>query len=131
MLEVGRLCIKLAGRDAGKKAVVVESVDANTVLIDGETRRRKCSVNHLEPTTEVLSIKKGASHKDVAAAFKKINITIKETKPKSPKERLKKVRKSSLKEKKPKAVKKVVKTEKTVKKVVKKVTKKATKKTTK
>ena len=35
MLEVGRLCIKLAGRDAGKKAVVVENIDSNFVLIDG------------------------------------------------------------------------------------------------
>ena len=79
----------------------------------------------------MLAIKKGASHKDVAAAFKKIKIILKETKPKKAKDRLKKVRKSSLKQKKevkPKATKTVKEVKpkevKKVKKVVKKVTKK-------
>ncbi len=133
MLEVGRLCYKTSGRDAGQRAVVVENIDAKFVLIDGQTRRRKCSVSHLEPTEVVLAIKKGASHKDVVSAFKKIKITLKETKPKKPKDRLKKVRKSSLKEKKPKEVKpKEIKKEKKVKpkkeaKKVKKVVKKTKK----
>ena len=131
MLEVGRLCYKTSGRDAGQRAVVVENIDTKFVLIDGQTRRRKCSISHLEPTEVMLTIKKGASHKDVAAAFKKIKITLKETKPKKSTERLKKIRKSSLKqkkEKKPKEVKKVKEVKKETKpkkvKVVQKVTKK-------
>lgn len=127
MLEVGRVCIKIAGRDAGQKAVVVENIDKNYVLIDGQTRRRKCSISHLEPTETMLTLKKGAAHKDVAAEFKKLNIILVETKPKTAKPRLKKVRKSDSKPKKeakPKATKEV---KKVAKKVAKKVTKKAKK----
>ena len=47
MIEIGRLCVKIAGRDAGKKCVVVDVVNDNTVLIDGETRRRNCNIKHL------------------------------------------------------------------------------------
>ncbi len=134
MLEVGRLCIKIAGRDAGQKAVVVEHIDDNYVLIDGQTRRRKCSITHLEPTSIILNLKKGATHKDVAAEFKKLNIILIEKKSKTPKPRLRKVRKSNSKPKKevkvkvakPEETKKTAKPEET-KKVVKKVVKKAKK----
>ena len=57
MMTVGRLCMKIAGRDAGKKCVIVEDLGKGYFLIDGETRRRKCNVTHLEPLTEVLNIK--------------------------------------------------------------------------
>lgn len=77
MLEIGRVCLKIAGRDAGKIAVIVEKVDDNLVLIDGSVRRRKCSIKHLEPTESVLKIKKGAStdevHKAMSAAKLKID----------------------------------------------------------
>lgn len=82
MIEVGRLCIKTAGRDAGKKCVVVEVLDANTVLIDGETRRRKCNITHLLPLRQTVEIKKGASHEEVAEALKKWKIETLMTKPK-------------------------------------------------
>ena len=49
MLTVGRLCIKIAGRDAGKQCVIVDVLDHNKVLIDGLTRRRPCNILHLEP----------------------------------------------------------------------------------
>jgi large subunit ribosomal protein L14e len=82
MIEVGRLCVKLAGRDAGKKCVVVDIIDKTFVLIDGSTRRRKCNVGHLEPLTQVLDIKKGCSHDDVVDAFKELGIELRETKKK-------------------------------------------------
>ncbi len=135
MIDVGRVCVKIAGRDAGKKAVVVEKIDSNFVLIDGETRRRKCSINHLEPLNKTLDIKKGDAHAKVATAFKTLNIDVKTTKPKTKKtERPRRVRKSHSKEKpkkvaKPKVEKKEEKPK--VKKVVKKVTKKTVKKVVK
>ena len=61
MIEIGRVCVKTAGRDAGLKCVVID-IDKKLVLIDGQTRRRKCGIAHLEPTKDVLKIKKGASH---------------------------------------------------------------------
>ncbi len=90
MIEIGRLCMKLAGRDAGKHCVIVDVVDEKFVLIDGETRRRKCNVLHLEPMKTVLKIKKNASHEDVVKEFKTINIEIPEKKSRKPTQRQKK-----------------------------------------
>ena len=89
LYEVGRLCVKLAGRDAGKRCVVVEQVDNQYVLVDGATRRRKVNINHLEPLAEMLDVKSG-SHADVKAAFGKIGVEVLETKKKESKERPKK-----------------------------------------
>ena len=62
MFTVGRICVKIAGRDAGKQCVIVEAYDDGTVLVDGQTRRRKCNVRHLEPTERTVELKSGATH---------------------------------------------------------------------
>ncbi|HLD33582.1 MAG TPA: 50S ribosomal protein L14e [Candidatus Nanoarchaeia archaeon] len=82
MYNIGRLCSKIAGRDAGKQCVVVDVVNQHTVLVDGETRRKKVNVQHLEPLQTVLDLKKGASHEDVKRAFEHIGLKVLETKPK-------------------------------------------------
>lgn len=71
IFEVGRVCYKLAGRDAGKYCVVIKNIDAKYVEIDGQTRRRKCNVDHLEPLDVTVSVKEGADNKTVAAALTK------------------------------------------------------------
>lgn len=83
MIDIGRLCIKIAGRDAGAYCVVVDKVDDNFVLIDGNVKRKRCNISHLEPLEEVLDIKKGASTAAVHEAMKKLKIKVKTTKPKS------------------------------------------------
>lgn len=93
MYEVGRICIKIAGRDAGREAVIIDILDDKLVLIDGNVRRRKCNVFHLEPTAKKVDIKKKASHEEVKAAFEKIGLGTWETKPRKTAERPKKVRK--------------------------------------
>ncbi len=98
MMEIGRVCVKIAGRDAALKCVIVDQVDENHVMIDGETRRRKCNLIHLEPMDKKLDIEKGASHSDVVVAFKKLDIEIKEKKPKKAAERPRKQRKKKVKE---------------------------------
>ena len=92
MIEIGRLCVKIAGREAGKKCVIVDIIDDNYVLIDGQLRRKKCSISHLEPLEKKIEIKKGASHSEVMAEFKKLKIDIKETKKKEKKGKPKKIR---------------------------------------
>lgn len=82
MMEVGRLCTKIAGRDAGKKCVIVEVLDDTFVIIDGETRRRKCNLKHIDPSKELLKISKGADHNMVKAEFKKLGIDLIDAKPK-------------------------------------------------
>ena len=75
-IEVGRLAIKIAGRDAGKECLIVEDLGKNIVLIDGNTRRRKCNVAHLELLSKKADIKKGASHEDVTKALEKLGIKV-------------------------------------------------------
>jgi len=106
MMEVGRLCVKIAGRDAGKKCVIVEVIDDKFVMVDGETRRRKCNVKHLEPSKDVLKISKGATHEAVKAEFKKLGIEIKDTKPKPVKPKKKQARSAERKKMTPKEEKK-------------------------
>ena len=75
-MEVGRICVKLVGRETGKKCVVVDVVDKNFVLVTGPksvtgVRRRRTNVDHLEPTAENVELKKGAPDEDVEKALSK------------------------------------------------------------
>jgi len=116
-MEVGRICIKIAGRDANKKCVIVDELDKGFVMIDGETRRRKCNVNHIEPTETVIEITKGADHAVIVAEFSKMGIELVDKKSKPKTERPKRQKKA---DKKPAKVAK--------KKVVKEAPKKEVKK---
>jgi len=98
MIEVGRICVKLAGRDAGRECVIVDILDNSFVLIDGNVRRRKCNILHLEPSDKKIELKKGASHEEVSKEFGKLKIDVWETKAKEKKEKPKKVRKKKVKE---------------------------------
>ena len=82
MFEIGRLCKKLAGRDANQYCVIVDKVDKNNAIIDGNTRRKKCNLKHLEPLDKVLKIKKGAKTEEIHKLFvtEKIKVTKKEIK---------------------------------------------------
>ena len=92
MIEIGRVCVKLAGRDAGKKCVVIDILDHRMVLVDGETRRRKCNIMHLEPLKEVIKVSKNANHHDVCKA---LGVESKESKPRKAAEKPKAKRKTS------------------------------------
>jgi len=112
MFEIGRLCIKIAGRDAGKTAIIVDKIDEKFVLIDGNVRRKKCNIKHLEPLNDVLKIKKGASTSDVQKIMSTSGIKIIEAK---------KVKRSPKKQEgNKKEVKKVTTKKKTTKKASKK-----------
>ena len=80
MIEIGRLCIKLSGREAGRKCVVVDIQDKNFVVIDGDVKRRKCNIDHLIALPEKLDIKKGAKTEEIRTLLKKQGL-IKEKKP--------------------------------------------------
>ena len=60
------------GREAGNYCVIIDIIDKNYLLIDGlKVKRRRVNYNHIEPTTEMIEIKKGAKKKDVEDAIKK------------------------------------------------------------
>ncbi|MBD3319076.1 50S ribosomal protein L14e [Candidatus Woesearchaeota archaeon] len=107
MFEVGRVCVKLAGRDAGQKCLVVDVLDKHFVLVDGETRRRKVSVAHLLPLEQKVELKAKASSEEVAAACERIGLKVRRTTPKKAEARPRRVRKGRIK-----AVKKAKKTSK-------------------
>ncbi|WEU39866.1 MAG: 50S ribosomal protein L14e [Candidatus Odinarchaeum yellowstonii] len=80
ILEVGRVCVKLYGREAGRKCVIVDVVDKNFVLVTGPkeltgVRRRRTNIKHIELTPIKVDIKKGAEDKEVLEAIQKANQT--------------------------------------------------------
>ncbi|MFH1473726.1 MAG: 50S ribosomal protein L14e [Candidatus Aenigmatarchaeota archaeon] len=75
MYEAGRICLKIAGREAGKYCVIVESVDDNFVLITGPkaitgVKRRKCNIEHIEPTENKIDIASKADDASVESLWK-------------------------------------------------------------
>lgn len=102
MIEIGRVIVKLAGRDAGKKGLIIDILDDKFVLIDGETRRRRCNILHIEPLTQKIEIKKNASHDEVSKALKGIGIEARVTKlkPKTQRPRTKRKTPEQLREQK-------------------------------
>jgi large subunit ribosomal protein L14e len=75
MIDIGRIVVKTSGREALKKAVVVDIIDKNYVLITGPPKlsgikRRRVNVNHIEPTNKKLDITRKATDADVLAAAK-------------------------------------------------------------
>jgi large subunit ribosomal protein L14e len=74
-IGVGRICVKLAGREAGSKCVIVDIIDKNFVLITGPkevtgVKRRRTNVNHIEPLRDKIKVKRGASDEEVMEALK-------------------------------------------------------------
>jgi large subunit ribosomal protein L14e len=73
--DIGRVCVKTMGREAGNYCVIVDIIDKNYILIDGlKVKRRRVNFNHIEPGSDVIEIKKGAKHKDVEEAIKKAKL---------------------------------------------------------
>jgi len=75
LFDIGRCCVILRGRRAGKKAIVVDIIDENFVLITGPpdvtgVKRRRMNVDHLLPLNIRINISRGASDEDVLKAIK-------------------------------------------------------------
>lgn len=74
-VEVGRICIKLAGRESGKKCVIIDVMDKSFVLITGPqkatgVKRRRANINHLKPLQDKIKIPRGASDKEITETLK-------------------------------------------------------------
>ena len=73
-IEVGRICVKQAGRENGKKCVVIDVMDKSFVLVTGPkkvtgVKRRRVNINHVMPLQEKIEVKRGASDDEVAQAL--------------------------------------------------------------
>lgn len=56
-IEKGRVCVKIAGRESGKKCVIVDVIDENFVEIVGnEVKNKRCNIKHLEPVDTTVEV---------------------------------------------------------------------------
>ncbi|MGB9635092.1 MAG: KOW motif-containing protein [Candidatus Micrarchaeia archaeon] len=67
VIEPGRVCIKVRGRDAGSKCIIMKVIDDNfaEVLSAGRKRPRKVNVAHLEITNQSVDLSDEASVKRI------------------------------------------------------------------
>jgi large subunit ribosomal protein L14e len=70
-IEVGRICVKQAGRENGKKCVVIDVMDKSFILVTGPKKitgikRRRVNINHVMPLQEKIDVNRGASDDEVA-----------------------------------------------------------------
>ncbi|MBM4240107.1 MAG: 50S ribosomal protein L14e [Euryarchaeota archaeon] len=57
-IEVGRVCVKTAGREAGEKCVIIDVINDKFVEVMGTSvKNRRCNINHLEPLDQIIEIK--------------------------------------------------------------------------
>jgi len=78
--DVGRICVKLSGREAGKKCVILDVIDKNFALVTGPAKvtgvkRRRVNIQHIEATSERVEVKKGATDEEVSKALEKAKKT--------------------------------------------------------
>ena len=70
-MEIGQVCIKTRGREAGRTVVVLSKPKTGKVLVDGtKSRRKECNILHLFPINEIAKVKEGESHEGVVKALK-------------------------------------------------------------
>ncbi|MFB0543373.1 MAG: 50S ribosomal protein L14e [Candidatus Bathyarchaeia archaeon] len=79
-IEVGRICIKISGREASRRCVIVDIIDKNFVLVTGPkdvtgVRRRRVNMSHLELTGEKIEVGRGASDEEVRATLQRLTQT--------------------------------------------------------
>jgi large subunit ribosomal protein L14e len=79
-VEIGRICVKTYGREAGRKCVIVDIIDENFVVVTGPkkltgVRRRRVNVGHIEPVDAKVNIEKGASDEEVEKAIESSGLT--------------------------------------------------------
>ena len=70
VMDVGRVCLKPTGREAGGRCVIVDVIDRNYVLVTGPreltgVRRRRVNIGHLKPLDEKIEIPRNASDEEV------------------------------------------------------------------
>jgi len=70
ILEVGRVCKKVRGRNAGELCVVIKKPEKKRVLVEGRTiKRKEVNIMHLEPLPVVLKIKKEPPREELLKAL--------------------------------------------------------------
>jgi len=70
-MEIGQVCIKTRGREAGRTIVVLSKPKAGKVLVDGtKVKRKQCNMLHLFPINKIAKVKEEENHDGVVKALK-------------------------------------------------------------
>jgi len=77
---VGIVCLKLAGRDSNRFCVILEEIDSRYVLIDGDVRRKKCSLRHLKLLPQKVKVSKSSSTEEVRKVLMDAGVPLHERK---------------------------------------------------
>ena len=65
-MDIGRVCLKVQGREKGKRCVVIDVIDRNFVIVTGPgVKRRSVNMNHILPLDETISIQRNATDEEV------------------------------------------------------------------
>ncbi len=75
LIDIGRIVVIIQGRRAGKKAVVVDIIDENFVVVTGPktingVKRRRMNVDHIIPINMKIDIERGAEDEAVLEKLK-------------------------------------------------------------
>lgn len=80
MFKTGLICRKTSGKDNGKICIVLESEkDKSFVFVEGEVKRKKYNIAHLEPVG-YAEIDKDAPHDEVLKVIEAAGFKIKKNK---------------------------------------------------
>ncbi len=75
LIEVGRVCIKTAGHEAGEKCIVIDNAgDGFAIVVGPRVKKRRCNIKHLEILPHKIDIKKGAAEKEAVDALLKAGL---------------------------------------------------------
>ncbi len=79
VFDIGRICVKVAGREAGRKCVIVDIIDENYVLVTGPknltgVKRRRANIKHLEPLPYKINIQRGTDDEGVLKALEEAGL---------------------------------------------------------
>jgi large subunit ribosomal protein L14e len=73
-VEVGRICVKTAGRENGKKCVIVDVMDKSFAMVTGPkvvtgVKRKRVNLSHLMLLQDRIEVARGASDEEVSSAL--------------------------------------------------------------
>jgi large subunit ribosomal protein L14e len=76
-MDIGRICVKLRGREKGNQCVIVDVVDRNYVVVTGPpeingVRRRRVNMSHLQPLEETIDIRRNATDEEILDLLNKL-----------------------------------------------------------
>ena len=70
-IDVGRVCMKIQGREKGNKCVIIDVIDRNFVVVTGpEVKRRRVNMDHLMPLDMTVDIQRNATDEEVYGILK-------------------------------------------------------------